>query len=87
MQKIVYKAKYFCDLCANDVTTNIYGESDHNFSKDEESEAIEWAKHFHWIEKHPTYFSKNEFIDELKSVGFKISKHGGRFKFWVHAVK
>jgi len=42
---------------------------------------------FHWIEKHPTYFSKNEFIDELKSVGFKISKHGGRFKFWVHAVK
>jgi ubiquinone/menaquinone biosynthesis C-methylase UbiE len=42
---------------------------------------------FHWIEKHPTYFSKNEFVDELKGVGFKILKHGGRFKFWVHAVK
>ena len=42
---------------------------------------------FNWIEKEPTYFSKNEFIDELRKVGFKIQRQSGRFKFVVHAVK
>ena len=42
---------------------------------------------FKLIETQPEEFTKKEFIDNLIKAGFKIRRHGGRFIFWVEAVK
>lgn len=52
MQRIIYTAKYYCELCKKEQTVHLYGEYDSNFTADEEPELIDWARHYHWIDNH-----------------------------------
>lgn len=52
MQQIIYTSKFYCELCQKDVPISLYGSSDSTFSSNDESELIEWARHFHWIDNH-----------------------------------
>lgn len=52
MQKIIFVSKYYCELCKKEQIVHLYGDSNCNFSQSEEPELIEWARHFHWIDRH-----------------------------------
>ena len=52
MQHIIYTAKYFCEICNKEQDTYVYRDYGTTITKEEEPEAIEWAKHFHWIDRH-----------------------------------
>ena len=52
MQRIIYKSKFFCDLCKTELPISLYGEWDTEFTAKEEPELIEWTKHFHWTDFH-----------------------------------
>lgn len=52
MQQIIFTTKYYCELCKKEQVVHLYGNTDSSFTKDDEPELIEWARHFHWIDRH-----------------------------------
>ena len=52
MQKIIFTTKYYCELCKNEQVVHLYGSPDSSFTKNDEPELIEWARHYHWIDAH-----------------------------------
>lgn len=52
MQQIIFTTKYHCELCKSEQIVNLYGDPDSSFTKNDEPELIEWARHFHWIDRH-----------------------------------
>ena len=52
MQNVIYTTKFYCELCHKDIPTSLYGDSDSSFTAKDESELIEWARHYHWIDFH-----------------------------------
>lgn len=52
MQKIIFTTKYYCELCKREQVVHLYGASDSSFTKGDEPELIEWARHYHWIDSH-----------------------------------
>jgi len=52
MRQIIFTTKYYCELCKKEQIVHLYGSLDTSFTKNDEPELIEWARHFHWIDKH-----------------------------------
>lgn len=54
MQKIIYTTKFFCRFCKKEIPVSVYGDMGSTFpeSDQEKEEALEWGKHYHWIDNH-----------------------------------
>ncbi|MFH0864012.1 MAG: hypothetical protein V1858_02915 [Candidatus Gottesmanbacteria bacterium] len=52
MTEIIYKTKFFCNLCKKDIPLELYGNKNTEFTRDQEPEIITPGKHYHWVDFH-----------------------------------
>ncbi len=52
MQKIIFRGSFRCELCNKEVMVPVYGDSTTILTQEEESDCIDWGRHFHWIDFH-----------------------------------
>jgi len=52
MTQIIFSTKFNCKICRKKIDGYLYGESDFDLIRKEEKDAIDWMRHFHWIDYH-----------------------------------
>jgi len=83
MKSIIYTTSFYCKFCKKKITTHVYGDSGSDFpaNKEEERDAIEWGKHFHWIDHHRRCAICGELVisgeqDEPESLNLMFNDEG-----------
>lgn len=52
MTKIIFTTKFDCELCKKNINGYVYGDNDFDLSAQDKTEAVDWLRHYHWIDNH-----------------------------------
>ncbi len=52
MQQVIHTTKFHCELCNKEIVMPVYGDQVVSLTSEDETEFIDWCRHFHWIDFH-----------------------------------